>query len=65
MDKGKIPAKKYFLKNAGLFFSLRQKIVNNFRIKIFTIKNLNKVPIKFQKQHLIQQKQKLNIKHLH
>lgn len=25
MDKGKILAKKYFLKNAGLFFSLRQK----------------------------------------
>ena len=48
MDKGKIPAKKYFLKNAGLFFSLRQKIVNNFRIKIFTIKNLNKIPIKRQ-----------------
>ena len=45
MDKGKIPAKKYFLKTKNC---LRQKIVNNFRIKIFTIKNLNKIPIKLQ-----------------
>ena len=36
IDKGKIPAEKQFsLKNAALFCSAREKILNKFKSKIF------------------------------
>ena len=40
MGKGIIPVeKRSFRQNAGLFISARQKIINNFKGKIFVIKN--------------------------
>ena len=45
MGKGKRPVKKRcFLKNAEVFLSVREKILNNFKTKIFSIKNSNQIP---------------------
>ena len=45
MGKGKRPVKKRcFLKNAELFLSVREKILNNFKSKIFSIKNSSQIP---------------------
>ena len=44
MGKGKILVeKRSFLNNTGLCLSAREKVVNNSRIKIYPIKNLDKV----------------------
>ena len=43
MGKGKTPLeKKSLLKNAGLFLIGREKILNNFKVKTFLIKNIDK-----------------------
>ena len=45
MNRGKISLqKKSFLNNLDLFLSTREKILNNFKSKIFPIKNLGKNP---------------------
>ena len=45
MGKGKRPVKKRcFFKNAESFLSVREKILNNFKSKIFSIKNSNQIP---------------------
>ena len=45
MGKGKIPIeKRYFLKNAGLFLTWREKILKNFKSKIIPTKNPDKIP---------------------
>ena len=36
--------KRYFLKNAVLFLSEREKVLNNFKCKTFPIKNPDKIP---------------------
>ena len=42
--KGKLPVeKRSFLQNAGLFLSAREKILNNFKSKIFPTKNPEKI----------------------
>ena len=45
LDKSKETIKKNFFKNyLGLLFSAREKVVNNFKSRLFPIKNLDKVP---------------------
>ena len=45
MNKSKILVKKrFFINNAELFLSGREKILNNFKSKIFPIKTLDKIP---------------------
>ena len=45
MNRGKISLqKKSFLNNLDLFLSAREKILNNFKSKIFPIKNLGENP---------------------
>ena len=42
--KAKLPVgKRSFLKNAGLFLRAREKILNNFKSKIFPTKNPEKI----------------------
>ena len=36
--------KKSFLNNLGLLFSAREKILNNFKRRLFPIKKLDKIP---------------------
>ena len=36
--------KRPFLNNLGLFFSAREKVLNNFKSRLFSIKNLEKYP---------------------
>ena len=36
--------KKVFLNNLGLLFSAREKVLNSFKTRLFSIKNLNKIP---------------------
>ena len=44
-EKGrKTLEKMYFLNNLGLLFSARKKILDNFKSRLFPIKNLNKIP---------------------
>ena len=44
-EKGrKTLEKMYFLNNFGLLFSARKKILDNFKSRLFPIKNLNKIP---------------------
>ena len=56
---------KSFLNNLGLFFSTREKVLNNFKSRIFPLKNLNQHLNKHLNQHLKQRKQKLNAIYLH
>ena len=35
--------KKYFKNILGLLFSAREKVLNNFKIRLFPIKNLDKI----------------------
>ena len=45
MSQGKIPLeKRYFLNNFGLFLRAREKTLNNFKSKVFPIRNLDKIP---------------------
>ena len=56
-DMGKMPVKKnIFLKNAGLIFSVREKILNNFWGNIYPRKTLDKIQYLL---HLNQQKNEL------
>ena len=42
VNRGKIPVeKRSLLNNAGLFLSAREKILNNFKSKIFPAKDLD------------------------
>ena len=44
-EKGtKTLEKKSFLNNLGLLFSAREKVLNNFKNRLFPIKNLDKIP---------------------
>ena len=43
MGKGKIPLEKKSLLNGGLFLIGREKILNNFKVKTFLIKNIDKI----------------------
>ena len=36
--------KKSFLNNLGLLFSAREKVFNNFKSRLFPVKNLDKIP---------------------
>ena len=48
MRKGKmLVEKKSFLKNTGLLLSAREKIVNNFKSKLFPTRNLEPEPAVF------------------
>ena len=38
--------KRSFLSNLGLFFSSREKVLNNFRSKLIPIRILDKIPIR-------------------
>ena len=45
MGKGKMQdAENFFLKNTGLLFHCKRKILNIFKSKIFPIKNHDPVP---------------------
>ena len=47
LDKGiKTIGKRSFLSNLGLFFSSREKVLNNFRSKLFPVRILDKIPIR-------------------
>ena len=62
LDKGKKQLKNNFLSNLGLLFNAREKVLNNFKSRLFSIKNLDK--FKHVKLHLSQQKNQLNTKNL-
>ena len=36
--------KKCLLNNLGLLFNAREKVLNNYKIRLFSIKNLDKIP---------------------
>ena len=45
LDKGKKTIKKgFFINNLGLLFRDREKVLNNFKTRLFPIKNLHKIP---------------------
>ena len=45
LDKGKkIIEKEFFINNLGLLFSAREKLLNNFRNRLFPIKHLDRIP---------------------
>ena len=51
--------KRLFLNNLGLFVCTREKVINNFKSRLFPIKDLDKSSSPFQprrKQHLKQHK---------
>ena len=37
-------SKKVFLNNLGLFFRTREKVLNNFKSRLFSTKNLDNIP---------------------
>lgn len=39
--------KRPFLNNLGLFFGAREKIINNFQSKAYSMENLDKTPTPF------------------
>ena len=36
--------KKYFLNNLGLFFGAKERVLSNFKSRLFLIKNLDTIP---------------------
>ena len=45
VGKDKVPVEKwYFLNNAGLFPSAREKTLNNFKSEVFPTENIDKTP---------------------
>ena len=46
--KVKKQLKKSFLNNLGLLFSAREPVLNNFKSRLFLVKNLDKIPTREQ-----------------
>ena len=45
LDKGKKSIEKeFFLNNTRLFFSAREKVINNFKSRLFPVKKVEKLP---------------------